>query len=72
MNEELVDDRVNELKQELAQEFSPLVPESTLEECLRDVWTAYKDARIRDYVPLLVRRETRTLLLQRATAGVHP
>ena len=67
------DDEVEALANTLQREFSDIAPSiSEVEREVRDARDRYRDAHVRDFVPVLVYRETREKLRQRRTAASYP
>jgi hypothetical protein len=61
--------RFSDVQERLVQEFADVMPPETVERCLRESLQAYQDARISDFVPLFVHRETRERLVRIASRG---
>jgi hypothetical protein len=59
---------INELQTEL-QRSMPELDEQTIKSCIGTVWSSFRTARVRDFVPLLVRREVLAELKPRRTAS---
>ena len=60
--------RIFDLQKQLVEEFDGKVDRDVVEQSLRLAIDSYASARIRDFVPLFVYRETRERLRQRPAA----
>ena len=70
MSQDLLNQRVTELRDQLTAEFAPTLSTDVVARCLQETVDAYRSVRIADFVPLFVHRETRTRLLRLAQAGM--
>ena len=72
MADHMLTERVNDVQQQLVREFAGALPPDTVERCLQESYNAFRDARVSDFVPLFVHRQTRSRLLDlaRTTAQV--
>lgn len=58
-SDHLVSKRINEAVQRLVEEFRDKVPNETIVRSVEEAIGSYQDARVMDFVPLLVYRSTR-------------
>jgi hypothetical protein len=62
MGGRMVDPQVNKLTDDLIREFEPAVLRDTIHQVVTDTVDSLADARIKSYVPILVRRIARDRL----------
>ena len=60
--------RIFDLQKQLVEEFGGKVDRHVVEQSLQAAMDSYASARIRDFVPLFIYRETRERLRQRPAA----
>jgi hypothetical protein len=70
-DEDPVSKRVNEAVQRLVEEFTGKIPSETVVRSAAEVIGEYKNARVTDFIPLLVYRSTREHLGALTQAQVH-
>jgi hypothetical protein len=61
-DDDTVSKRVNEAVQRLVEEFKGIVPSETVVRSAEEAVGAYQNAKVTDFVPLLVYRSTREYL----------
>jgi hypothetical protein len=61
-SEDPVSKRINDAVQRLVEEFKGTIPREIVMRSAKEAMGAYQDARISDYIPLLVYRSTREQL----------
>ena len=71
VSQEPVRSRVNEAVDRLTDEFRGVFSPETIRDLVMDSFESYREARIADFVPLLVYRSTRTQLGTLVQAGRH-
>jgi hypothetical protein len=57
-----VSKRINDAVQRLVEEFGGTIPSETVVQSVEDAIGTYQDARVTDFIPLLVYRSTREYL----------
>jgi hypothetical protein len=57
-----VSKRINDAVQRLVEEFRDAIPSETVVQSVEEAVEAYRDARVTDFIPLLVYRSTREYL----------
>jgi hypothetical protein len=57
-----VSKRINDAVQRLVEEFRGTIPSETVVQSVEDAVGTYQDARVTDFIPLLVYRSTREYL----------
>jgi HD domain len=62
---------IRRFKNRLVRE-QPEVPRSVLDECVRDAWSRFEDARVQAFVPVLVERAVRDRIGRLAAADAMP
>ncbi len=70
-SEDPVSKRINDAVQRLVDEFKGLIPSETIVRSAEEAIGAYQNARITDFIPLLVYRSTREQLGELAHSSVE-
>jgi len=66
MTNATLDDRLNDVQEQLVREFSAMLPAETIRQVTRETLDRYRDARVSDFVPLFVQLEVRRRLTEMA------
>lgn len=64
MENDPLSNRVSDVRKQLVQEFAPELSSETVIRCLEESLSEYQDARVPDFVPLFVHRQTRARLVR--------